>query len=33
MNIQAKDLDSLWTAGVQAYTDGKFADASAAWTH
>ena len=32
MNIQAKDLDSLWTAGVQAYTDGKFADASAAWT-
>ncbi len=32
MNIQAKDLDSLWTAGVQAYTDGQFADASAAWT-
>lgn len=32
MNIQAKDLDSLWTAGVQAYTDGKFYDASAAWT-
>lgn len=32
MNIQAKDLDSLWTAGVQAYTDGKFADASVAWT-
>ena len=32
MNIQAKDLDSLWTAGVQAYTDGKFSDASAAWT-
>lgn len=32
MNIQAKDLDSLWTAGVQAYTDGKFADASKAWT-
>ena len=32
MNIQAKDLDSLWTAGVQAYTDGKFADALAAWT-
>lgn len=32
MNIQAKDLDSLWTAGVQAYTDGKFADASTAWT-
>ena len=31
-NIQAKDLDSLWTAGVQAYTDGKFADASTAWT-
>lgn len=31
MNIQAKDLDSLWTAGVQAYTDGKFADASTAW--
>ena len=32
MNIQAKDQDSLWTAGVQAYTDGKFSDASAAWT-
>ena len=32
MNIQAKDLDSLWTAGVQAYTDGKFSDAAAAWT-
>lgn len=32
MNIQAKDLDSLWTAGVQAYTDGKFSDASVAWT-
>lgn len=32
MNIQAKGLDSLWTAGVQAYTDGKFSDASAAWT-
>ena len=32
MNIQAKDLDSLWTAGVQAYTDGKFSDSSAAWT-
>ena len=32
MNIQAKDLDSFWTAGVQAYTDGKFSDASAAWT-
>lgn len=32
MNIQAKDLDSLWTAGVQAYADGKFSDASAAWT-
>lgn len=32
MNTQAKDLDSLWTAGVQAYTDGKFSDASAAWT-
>lgn len=32
MNIQAMDLDSLWTAGVQAYTDGKFSDASAAWT-
>lgn len=32
MNIQAKDLDSLWTAGVHAYTDGKFSDASAAWT-
>ena len=32
MNIQAKDLDSLWTAGVQAYTDGKFSDASTAWT-
>lgn len=32
MNIQAKDLDSLWTAGVRAYTDGKFSDASAAWT-
>lgn len=32
MNIQAKDLDSLWSAGVQAYTDGKFSDASAAWT-
>lgn len=32
MNIQAKDLDLLWTAGVQAYTDGKFSDASAAWT-
>lgn len=32
MNIQAKDLDSLWTAGVQDYTDGKFSDASAAWT-
>lgn len=32
MNIQAKDLDSLWTVGVQAYTDGKFSDASAAWT-
>lgn len=32
MNIQAKDLDSLWTAGVQAYMDGKFSDASAAWT-
>lgn len=32
MNIQAKDLDSLWTEGVQAYTDGKFSDASAAWT-
>ena len=32
MNIQAKDLDSLWTAGVQAYTDGMFSDASAAWT-
>lgn len=32
MNIQAKDLDSLWTAGVQAYTDGNFSDASAAWT-
>lgn len=32
MNIQAKDLDSLWTAGVQAYTDEKFSDASAAWT-
>lgn len=32
MNIQAKNLDSLWTAGVQAYTDGKFADASTAWT-
>lgn len=32
MNIQAKDRDSLWTAGVQAYTDGKFSDASAAWT-
>ena len=32
MNIQAKDLDSLWTAGVQAYTDVKFSDASAAWT-
>lgn len=32
MNIQAKDLDSLWKAGVQAYTDGKFSDASAAWT-
>ncbi len=32
MNIQAKDLDSLWTGGVQAYTDGKFTDASAAWT-
>lgn len=32
MNIQAKDLDPLWTAGVQAYTDGKFSDASAAWT-
>lgn len=32
MNIQAKDLDSLWTAGVQAYTDGKFADSSTAWT-
>ena len=32
MNIQAKDLDSLWTAGVQAYTDGKFSDASEVWT-
>lgn len=32
MNAQAKDLDSLWTAGVQAYTDGKFSEASAAWT-
>ncbi len=32
MNIQAKDLDSLWTAGVQAYSDGKFSDASSAWT-
>ena len=32
MNIHAKDLDSLWTTGVQAYTDGKFADASEAWT-
>ena len=32
MNVQARDIDSLWTAGVQAYTDGRFADASAAWT-
>ena len=32
MNIQAKDLDSLWTAGVQAYSDGRFSDASSAWT-
>lgn len=32
MNMQAKDLDSLWTSGVQAYTDGKFSDASADWT-
>ena len=32
MNIQAKDLDSLWTVGVQAYTDGNFAEASKAWT-
>ncbi len=32
MDIQAKDLDSLWAAGVKAYTDGKFADASSAWT-
>ena len=31
MNVQARDIDSLWTAGVQAYTDGRFADASAAW--
>lgn len=33
MNIQAKDLDSLWTVGVQAYTDGNFAEASKAWTY
>ncbi len=32
MNIQAKDLDSLWTVGVQAYSDGRFSDASSAWT-
>ena len=32
MNVEAKDLDSLWTSGVQAYTDGRFADASDAWT-
>ncbi len=32
MNARTQDPDSLWTAGVQAYTDGKFADASAAWT-
>ena len=32
METRAKDLDSLWTAGVRAYTDGKFAEASADWT-
>lgn len=31
MNVQAENTDSLWRAGVQAYTDGKFADASSAW--
>lgn len=32
MNAQAKDLDSLWVSGVQAYTDGRFTDACAAWS-
>ena len=30
-NVQAKDLDSLWVAGVQAYSDGRFSDACSDW--
>ncbi len=30
--LQAQNLDSLWTAGVEAYADGRFSDASSAWT-
>ena len=30
-NVQAKDLDSLWVDGVQAYSDGRFSDACSDW--
>ena len=28
---QANNPDSLWTAGVQAYSEGRFSDAASAW--
>ena len=31
-NVQAKDLDSLWVSGVQAYSDGRFSDACSDWS-
>ena len=31
-NAQAKDLDSLWVSGVQAYSDGRFSDACSDWS-
>lgn len=32
MGLQAAPADSLWTAGVEAYADGRYADAARDWT-
>lgn len=32
MGLEAAPADSLWTAGVEAYADGRYADAARDWT-
>ena len=32
LGMQAAPADSLWTAGVEAYADGRYADAARDWT-